>query len=55
MKILIVGSGIAGLSLFHKLKHSQHEVDLMNKKTKSTPNLVQIYHRKTPSLGETTG
>ena len=31
MKILIVGSGIAGLSLFHKLKHSQHEVDLIEK------------------------
>jgi len=31
MKILIVGSGIAGLSLFHKLNHSQHEIDLIEK------------------------
>ena len=31
MKILIVGSGIAGLSLFHKIKHSQHEVDIIEK------------------------
>lgn len=31
MKILIVGAGIAGLSLWHKLKNSGHEIDIIEK------------------------
>ncbi len=42
-----------GLAIIHELTHVYAVSAFRNKKTK--PNLVQIYHRKTPSLGETTG
>ncbi|SFC31134.1 FAD-dependent monooxygenase [Pseudoalteromonas denitrificans] len=31
MKILIVGAGIAGLSLFHKLKNGKHDIEIIEK------------------------
>jgi len=36
MKILIVGAGIAGLSLWHKLKNSNHEIDIIEKTSEHT-------------------